>query len=75
MTYKKELDNIKEYLKEQGIFVDEVTIWQGGFTHEGTPHNCPILVRTLTNGIEERYALPRHSLTLNDNTLPYLKLE
>lgn len=58
--YKQELQNIKQYLISEGVNVDRVTMWQGGFAHEGTKYGLEIIARVEIDGMEESYCVPRH---------------
>jgi hypothetical protein len=40
--WKLQLDNIKVYLNNNGLNVDKVIRWQGGFAHGGTKHGLTI---------------------------------
>jgi hypothetical protein len=41
--WKLQLDNIKVYLNNNGLNVDKVIRWQGGFAHGGTKHGLTII--------------------------------
>jgi hypothetical protein len=73
--YKQGLKNIKNYLVNEGLNVDEVTMWQGGFRHRGTDHGLEIIATVEINGVEERYFLPKYLVTNYDKEkLPFLKI-
>lgn len=72
--YKQELINIKNYLKDNGVEVDEVTIWQGGCYSEGTKHGLTIVTRIMIEGKEEVYAIPKIAATYGNESKEQLKL-
>ena len=72
--YKQELINIKNYLKDNGVEVDEVTIWQGGFGHDGTKHGLTKIAKVMVDGKEEIYAVPQLALTYGEEQLKFLKI-
>lgn len=73
--YKQELKNIKEYLINEGVSVDEVTMWQGGFVHEGTQYGLEVIASIENKGISERYCVPKYLVKQSIPYKKYLKLE
>ena len=74
--YKQQLENIKQYLINEGLNVTEVTMWQGGFTHEGTKYGLPVIASVIVDGVEERYCVPRYLVRDEAHAqLKFLKME
>ena len=77
--YYKQLERIKTYLIAEGIDVQEVIRWQGGFRHKGTPYGLEVLATVIINGIEEVYCVPKYIVKFPDDEqlepLKYLKIE
>ena len=61
--HENALEAIKQYLIAEGVKVTDVIRWQGGFTHEGTPHGLEILATVIVSGEEERYCVPKQVIT------------
>lgn len=76
-NYKWQLENIKKYLISEGVNVDAVTMWQGGFQHEGTKYGLEVIARVEIDGKEESYCVPRNIVRPTDQLehLKFLKLE
>jgi hypothetical protein len=74
LEYYRQLAAIKHYLINEGVIVDEVIMWQGGFRHEGTPHGLEVLATVIINGVEEVYCIPKH-VVQSIESLKYLKIE
>jgi hypothetical protein len=53
--WKLQLDNIKVYLNNNGLNVDKVIRWQGGFAHGGTKHGLTIITTVVINGEEKGF--------------------
>ena len=70
MDYKEQLLNIKQYLINEGVDVDEVTMWQGGFYHDGYEYGLEIIATITIGGKEKQYYVPKH-LTKLKNQLKY----
>jgi hypothetical protein len=51
--WKLQLDNIKVYLNNNGLNVDKVIRWQGGFAHGGT--NGLTIITTVIMGEEKGF--------------------
>lgn len=73
----KQLEAIKLYLLSEGVIVDEVIRWQGGFHHKGTPHGLDVLATVTINGVEEVYCVPKYVVKFTEpfKYLKYLKIE
>jgi hypothetical protein len=72
--YEQELHNIKQYLINEGIKVDKVTRWQGGFGHYGTSMGLNIIA-TVESGIkEEQYCVPAYLVKQGEEIKKYIKL-
>ena len=73
--YFKQLEAIKLYLINEGIEVNEVTMWQGGFRHIGSDYGLEVIATVEINGVEERYFVPKYLVTNYDKEkLPFLKV-
>ena len=68
VKYEKQLDNIKKYLSKNGLTVDEVIRWQGGFTHQGTDYGLTKIATVVVNGEEKSICVPKSAL--NDIEIP-----
>lgn len=78
MAYnKQQLENIKQYLFDNGINVESVNCWQGGFYHDGKKHGLDIIAKVTVNGLEEIYAVPRFLIQTEHKheQLKFLKIE
>jgi hypothetical protein len=74
VKYEKQLDNIKKYLSKNGLTVDEVIRWQGGFTHQGTDYGLTKIATVIINGEEKTICVPKFAL--NDVEIPpYLEIK
>jgi len=71
--YKQELENIKEYLTNEGVKVDTVTMWQGGFRHEGSYLGLEIIARIEVDGKEEIYYVPNYLVRQGKEIKKYMK--
>ena len=75
--YKKALLNIKDYLKEQGVEVAEVIMWQGGFSHQGTEHGLNVIATVISiDNIKEQYCIPEYIVKAKETPpLRFMKYE
>jgi hypothetical protein len=73
--YRQGLENIKQYLMNEGINVDEVIMWQGGFNHEGTPYGLEVIATIKNKEIKERYCVPKYLVKQTVEYKKYIKLE
>ena len=60
ITIFEQYEQIKDYLIGQGINVDNVIRWQGGFIHVGTSYGLEVIATIEINGNEERYCIPKY---------------
>jgi len=76
-TYKQGLENIKKYLADNEVKVDNVIRWQGGFKHEGSDYGLDVIATVEINGKEERYCVPRYLVKKLKSgvRLKYLKID
>lgn len=71
--YTQQLENIKQYLINEGIKVDNVTMWQGGFRHEGCYLGLEIITRIEVDGKEEIYYVPNYLVRQGSEIKKYMK--
>jgi len=69
-----QLENIKRYLYNNGLEFDEVIMWQGGFTHEGTKYGLTIIATVIINGEEKSICVPKIALN-NIQIPPFLEIK
>lgn len=73
-TYRRGLENIKQYLINEGVEVDNVTMWQGGFNHEGTQYGLEVIATVENGELRERYCVPKYLVKQTVVYKKYLKL-
>lgn len=73
MPYNDILSTIKNYLIAEGIVVDEMIRYQGGFVHEG--YDLKILATLISNGREVQYYVPRYLCYTSEQPLKFLKVK
>jgi len=71
--YKQELENIKQYLINEGIKVDTVTMWQSGFRHEGSYLGLEVIARVNVGINEEIYYVPNYLVRQGSEIKKYMK--
>lgn len=74
MPYKLALENIKNYLIKEGVKVDNMIMYQGGFVHDGYNYGLEIIATFETNGKEERYYVPKY-LLYTSTQIKYLNVD
>jgi hypothetical protein len=75
IPYNDALANIKNYLIAEGIVVDEMIMFQGGFVHEGYDHDLKLVATLLSNGREVQYYVPGYLRYTSEQPLRFLKVK